>query len=86
MVWGSPHLSINFLNGESHSNKLYIVGKGITVSRFILLVFSYHLITEEHYFVAMSQLICHRPIVESPRSKGCDVFVVTFQQKLHYMI
>ena len=86
MVWGAPPLSINFLNGESHPQQTIRRWKGnLTVSRFILLVFSYHLITEEHYFVAMSQLICHRPIVESPRTKGCDVFVVTFQQKLHQM-
>ena len=29
VVWGAPPLSINFLNGESHPYKLYIVGKGI---------------------------------------------------------
>ena len=23
----------------------------------------------------------HRPIVRNPRTKGCDVFLVTFQQK-----
>ena len=86
MVWGASPLPPPPLIFEwriSPQQTIHRWKGNLTVSRFILLVFSYHLITEEHYFVAMSQLICHRPIVESPRTKGCDVFVLTFQQKLH---
>ena len=36
---------------------------------------------ENTIFVPTSQLQRHRSIVKSPRTKGCDVSLVTFQQK-----